>query len=153
MVWKEQPQTFPRMHSDCVFFIRLCQSQHVTLKVINSLDFRSSIQGETVSCFPFKIFWMFVSGGVEWSWPFCGQDLWFWRDVHVQCIKGFLMLYTPFSFFNTVSHLVKIFKTFGPRPFTFMSKLQDLIYFPSALFVLFYRPIEFSCWRLPVRSI
>lgn len=127
------------MHSDCVFFIRLCQSQHVTLKVINSLDFRSSIQGETVSCFPFKIFWMFPSGGVEPSWPFCGQDLWSRREVHVPCIRDFLISYT---FFPEVSRPVKIFKTFGPRPFTFTSNSRILFIFP--LLCLFFATVQLS---------
>lgn len=129
----------PRMHSDCVFFIWLCHSQHVTLKVINSLDFRSSIQGETVSCFPFKIFWMFVSGRVERSWPFCGQDLWSWHDDHVWCIKGFLISYTFFSRSLALSRYPKL--STGVH---LHSRQNSRILFIFFLLCLFFSTVQLS---------
>lgn len=54
---RAKTRTGSAMHSDCVFFIRLCAgARHVTLKVINSGDFRSSIQTRSVSCFLLKYF-------------------------------------------------------------------------------------------------
>lgn len=142
MLWKEQlqnPRRFPKC-TQTVYFSFGCARA-------NTWHLKSSIHSISVRLFrarPFPVSllkYFECSWVVEWSWPFCGQDLWFWRDVHIRYIKGFLISY-KYTFF---------LRSLAPSRYSKLSALVHLhscqnfrILFIFLLLCLFFSTVQLS---------